>query len=356
VSTEGKPLEAEKWAREALEHMLRDGIIPMPDNFAVYYAYYSGANPNLKMAMDALLQQFGRLTQQQCTALFHAHLSLEAESTVLNETANNIEKELNRVMLVIDQTKEGADKYDKSLTSFSGSLQGSSSLDQIRAAVAKVANETRAMAEQNQRLHAQLTQSTQQLTEMRYDLDVVRKDALRDPLTEVGNRKYFDHELARIAAEARESGLPLSALMVDIDHFKKFNDTYGHLVGDQVLRLVANTLIENLKGRDIIARYGGEEFVILLPNTDLAAAERVGNLLRMGLGTKQIKRKNTQETLGTVTISIGAAEYFPGESLENFIGRADAALYEAKQTGRNRVISRQIKFSEKAAALANPST
>lgn len=345
-------LDAERWARNALEHMIRDGIIPLPENFAVYFAYYSNSNPNLKMAMDALFQQFGRLTQQQCSALFQTHLSLEAENKVLNQTASNIEKELNRVMLVIDQTKEGAQKYDKSLTTFSGSIHENATLEQIRAAIAKVASETRAMAEQNQRLHAQLTQSTQQLTEMRYNLDTVRKDALRDPLTEVGNRKFFEHELKKAAAEAEESNTPLSMLMIDIDHFKKFNDTYGHLIGDQVLKLVANTLVENLKGRDIIARYGGEEFVILLPNTDLVSAEKVGNLLRLGLGTKQIRRKNTQEMLGTVTISIGAAEYFPGESLENFIERADNALYEAKQTGRNKVVTKTISPTEKAAIRA----
>lgn len=351
-NTEQDAEQASGWARNALEHMSRDGIMPLPDNFAVYYGYYAGSNPNLKMSMDTLLQQFGRLNQQQCAALFQAHLSLESEHNTLNTTASSIENELNRVMLVLDQTKSDAKQYDKTLNTFSGSIQESSSLEQIRAAVSRVASETRAMAEQNQRLHNQLTQSTQQLTEMRYDLDVVRKDSLRDPLTEVGNRKYFDTELTRATAEAADSGTPLAILMVDIDHFKQFNDTHGHLIGDQVLRLVAHTMIENLKGRDIIARYGGEEFVILLPNTDVKSAEKVGDLLRLGLGTKQIRRKNTKEMLGTVTISIGAAEYCSGEDLEDFINRADSALYDAKQSGRNRVMSRQLRPEEKAAIKA----
>jgi diguanylate cyclase len=349
LQTENQKALAEKWAHDALEHMLRDGIVPMPDNFAVYYAYYSGADGNLKMAMDALLTQFGRLNQMQCSAIHQAHLGLDAEHKALNTTTSSIENELSRVMLVIDRTKDDTQKYDKTLHTFSGSLQQTSSLDQIRAAVSRVASETRAMAEQNQRLHSQLTQSTQQLTEMRYNLDVVRKDSLRDPLTEIGNRKLFDVELARVTSEAEESNAPLSMLMIDIDHFKKFNDTYGHLIGDQVLRLVAHTLIENLKGRDIIARYGGEEFVILLPNTDVASAEKVANQLRTSLGTKQIKRKNTNETLGVVTISLGAAEFCPKETLDAFIARADAALYDAKQTGRNKVMSRLLSPEEKAA-------
>jgi diguanylate cyclase len=354
VTPEEEKAQVDTWARKTLDHLSRDGLMPVPENFAVYYAYYSGSNPNLKMAMETLLGQFGRLNQQQCSAVFQAHLGLEAEHAALAATTNNIENELNRVMLAIDQTATDTHQYDKSLNTFSGTLQASMSIDHIREAVTRVATETRAMAEQNQRLQSQLTQSTQQLTEMRYNLDVIRKDSLRDPLTEIGNRKFFDSELVRVANEAAESNTPLSMLMIDIDFFKKFNDTYGHLVGDQVLRLVARTLIENLKGRDIIARYGGEEFVILLTNTDVTSAEKVANQLRIGLGTKQIMRKNTNETLGVVTISLGAAEYSPGEQLEDFIGRADAALYDAKQTGRNKVMSRTLSADEKAAIRAQP--
>jgi diguanylate cyclase len=254
-------------------------------------------------------------------------------------------------MLVIDQTTTGAQKYDQTLSTFSGSLSPSATLDQLRAAVSKVASDTRSMAEQNQRLHTQLTQSTQQLTEVRFNLDQVRKDSLRDPLTEIGNRKYFDNELKRSTDESIENGTILSMLMIDIDHFKKFNDTYGHLIGDQVLRLVARTLIENLKGRDVIARYGGEEFVILLSNTDVGAAEKVANQLRVSLSTKQIKRKNTQEMLGVVTISVGITEYCPHEDIEGFIARADEALYEAKQTGRNKVCRKMLTKFEKGAIM-----
>ncbi len=334
--------KTDAWARDALERIKQDGLMPIPDNFSVYFAYYSGSNPNLKMAMDALLQTSSKLNQTQCTELFQAHLSLEAEHRVLNATTTTIESELNRVMGALTNTAAETSQYGQSLTGFSGTLQTTVSMDQIRAAVSKVANETRVMAEQNQRLHSQLAQSTQQLSETRYNLDRVRKESLIDPLTEVGNRKYFNIELARATAEAVETSAPLSILIADIDYFKKFNDTYGHLIGDQVLRLVANTLIENLKGRDIIARYGGEEFVILLPNTRVMDAEKVGNQLRTGLAGKQIKRKNSKETLGAITISIGATEYFPKEDLDGFVARADAALYDAKQAGRNRVLSRML--------------
>lgn len=345
--------QASVWANNAFDAMQRDGLMPIPDNFAVYFCYFSGSDPNLKMAMDALLEKFGKLDQQQCSELFQAHLGLEAEHKILNNTSTSIESELQRVMGVLNQTANGTNQYGQTLNSFSGTLQSTDSLESIRAAVSKVANETRIMSEQNQRLHVQLSQSTQQLTEMRFNLDQVRKDSLIDPLTEVGNRKSFNNELARATTEAIETNTTLSLLMVDIDHFKKFNDTYGHLIGDQVLRLVARTLIENLKGRDVIARYGGEEFVILLPQTRVMDAEKVANQLRTSLGTKNIRRKNTNETLGTVTISLGATEYCPYEELDGFIARADAALYDAKQSGRNKVMSRVLAPEEIAAIKAN---
>ncbi|NTU76776.1 MAG: diguanylate cyclase [Alphaproteobacteria bacterium] len=328
------------WAKQALERLAGDGLLPVPDNFAIYYAYFSGSHPNLKMAMDALFEKFGKLDQEQCTELFLAHLSLEAEHRVLNATTASIDEELKRVMGALSQNAEDASEYNKTLTSFSGTLQTNVSLDQIRAAVSRVASETHVMAEQNERLQKQLAQSTQQLSETRYNLDQVRKSSLLDALTEVGNRKFFNEELNRTTLEAAESNMPLAMLIADIDHFKKFNDTYGHLIGDQVLRLVAHTLVENLKGRDIVARYGGEEFVILMPNTTVSDAEKVANQLRTTLATKRIRRKNTNETLGTVTISLGATEYFPKEELDGFIARADAALYDAKQTGRNKVVVR----------------
>jgi diguanylate cyclase len=313
---------------------------PTPDNFAVFYAYTSNSNANLRMSMETLLQRSEGLRQEEITALFLTHLSLEAENKILKETTDTIQSEINSVMGALTQTVGETKEYGKTLSTFSGSLEGNVSLDQIRAAVAKVANETRIMAEQNQRLHSQLSLSTQELTEMRYNLDEVRKATLVDPLTNVGNRMYFDTEMVKVTAEAIESDIPLSLLMCDIDFFKKFNDTYGHLVGDEVLKLVAKTLVENLKGRDIIARYGGEEFVILLPQTTLLDAERVGNQLRNTLSTKQVRRRRTNETLGIVTISLGATQYVPGEDTDTFIDRADKALYEAKQTGRNKVVGK----------------
>jgi diguanylate cyclase len=331
-----------------MERLKRDNLEPSPENYAIYYTYFSETNPNLRMAVDVLLERFGRLSQQHCSELFQVYLGLEAEHRVLQETNNAIEAHLRELMSVLDQNVADTAQYNQSLSSFTGALQAAPSLEAIRASITKVAQETRVMVEQNQRLQKQLAKSSEQLTEVRFNLDQVRKDSLIDPLTEIGNRKFFNSEIVRITGEATDQNLDLSMLMIDIDHFKKFNDTYGHLIGDQVLRLVAKTLVENLKGRDVIARYGGEEFVILLPHTRADDAEKVANQLRSVLATKQVQRKRTGETLGIVTISIGVTAYYPEEDLEGFVARADAALYTAKETGRNKTVTRVLTPDEVA--------
>jgi len=329
--------QSDQFAIKAFERLKHDNLEPTPNNYAIYYYYFSGTNPGLKMAIDVLISHQGSLTQENCNELYTTHLGLDAEFRVLQHTNTAIETEVNRVLEVIDKASAGTSQYNESLDAFSGELEHSPSLENIRSSVTKMKDETVSIIKQNERLTIQLGAATQQLVELRYNFDQAHRELQIDPLTEVGNRKYFERQLTYITAEARDNDQQLCVLMVDIDHFKKFNDTFGHLVGDQVLRLVARTMVENLKGRDIIARYGGEEFVILLPQTRLEDAKKVGDHLRSCLGTKSVRKRNSNETLGTVTISIGATLYYPGEEMDEFIARADKALYKAKDNGRNQV-------------------
>jgi diguanylate cyclase len=126
--------------------------------------------------------------------------------------------------------------------------------------------------------------------------------------------------------------------MLDIDHFKSFNDNYGHLTGDQVLRLVGLSLKQTIKGQDITARYGGEEFAVVLPNTALRQALTVADHIRRAVMSRELKKKSTGEILGRVTISVGVSMLQPGDDTDALIERADACLYAAKRAGRNRVI------------------
>jgi diguanylate cyclase len=175
--------------------------------------------------------------------------------------------------------------------------------------------------------------------ELRSKLDNVRKESLTDPLTGIANRKAFDDAVARAVAQMAQEPEAVTLLLCDIDNFKSFNDNWGHQTGDQVLRLVANCLAENVKGRDTAARYGGEEFAVLLRNTGLEAATRVADQIRRAVETKKLVKKSTGEVLGHITISVGVARFAPGEAAETAIRRADACLYGAKSHGRNMVVN-----------------
>jgi diguanylate cyclase len=195
------------------------------------------------------------------------------------------------------------------------------------------------MAQTNEALEARLSASKQEINQLQENLETVRNESLMDPLTTLANRKYFDQALNDAIAEAASKREPLSLMMTDIDHFKSFNDTFGHLTGDQVLRLVAISVKNNVKGMDIAARYGGEEFVVVLPNTVLRSATTVADHIRRAVMSKQLMKRSTHEQLGRITISIGVAALHPGDTAQSLIERADSCLYAAKRAGRNRVIS-----------------
>jgi diguanylate cyclase len=198
---------------------------------------------------------------------------------------------------------------------------------------------THAMEQRTRSLEGELQASSQQVSELRDKLDDVRKESLTDPLTNIANRKAFDNAMQAAADQVADGKEDVSLLLCDIDLFKKFNDSWGHQTGDQVLRLVAACLSENVKGRDLAARYGGEEFAVLLRGTSLDAATRVAEQIRASVETKKLVKKSTGEILGTITISIGVAHFSKGETPEAVIRRADACLYGAKHHGRNLVVN-----------------
>jgi diguanylate cyclase len=186
---------------------------------------------------------------------------------------------------------------------------------------------------------------------MRNRMESVRMESLLDTLTGLANRRCFDERVEEAVREVVAEGGDLCILMGDVDHFKKFNDTWGHATGDQVLRLVAQCFKGNTKGRDTAARYGGEEFVVVLPQTSVDNAITIADQIRRSVESKKIVKRSTGETLGSITLSIGVAKYIPGEPIADTINRADACLYAAKRAGRNRVMSEwTVDATEKKSA------
>jgi len=177
----------------------------------------------------------------------------------------------------------------------------------------------------------------QELDDLRHQLEAARHEASTDALTGLANRKAFDTALHEQSARARDTRNELCLVMADIDHFKHFNDSHGHLIGDKLLRFVANILKDSVKGQDLVARFGGEEFAILLPDTPLRGALAVAESLRARVQNQRLRRTDNQRPLGGVTLSLGIACFRDGEAADTFVARADAALYQSKRLGRNRV-------------------
>jgi diguanylate cyclase len=329
--------KASLWSKQALDRLMRENLPPTPRNYAVFFEYASGRNLDLIKECDRLVAQ-GKMNQMFCDELYYKYVIADSERDFIKEADKTFDAELQKVIGILSASTSQASQFGENLDTFSGEIKAARSIDTLRNAVEKIATEAQVVAAKNVALQKELENTSKQLTVVRQDYDKAHHEAQVDALTEIGNRKFFDREIVRALAQSREQGTKIVLLMADIDHFKRFNDTHGHLVGDQVLRLVARTLVENLKGRDVIARYGGEEFVIIMTETRLEDAEVVANHLRNSLATKRVTKRGTNETLGVITISIGAAEHVDGEDADTLIARADAAMYEAKQTGRNRVV------------------
>lgn len=189
----------------------------------------------------------------------------------------------------------------------------------------------------SRKVQQKLQRMTNELECIQTDFNRAKIEASVDFLTGVGNRKAFKENLDLLSKKAADEDTPMSMLALDIDHFKSVNDKHGHNVGDEVLKLVAQKIKINVRGKDLIARYGGEEFAVLLPATPLGGASMLAENIRKSFSQDSLQLSETSKSLCKITVSIGTAEYRPGENLENFVNRADKALYHAKNNGRNNV-------------------
>ena len=182
-----------------------------------------------------------------------------------------------------------------------------------------------------------MDESLVEIETLRQNLEAARREAHTDQLTGVGNRRLLDLELHKAIEEVAVDGRPLSMILADVDHFKRFNDTHGHSVGDKVLKIVGHQMSAKVAEPGLVARYGGEEFAAILPGTDLNGAVALAEVIRGAFEGRELRGSGGGENYGQITLSFGAASYRAGESATALVDRADAGLYAAKRAGRNRV-------------------
>ncbi|HEX3755014.1 MAG TPA: GGDEF domain-containing protein [Rhizomicrobium sp.] len=332
-----KPEREQALAKTAVALMGECNVAATPDNFELFYAYASGDNPAIAQVMGAQIAGRQPFTPALLQDLRTRCLSSARTAKAMETVGTNMNDVITAVMMKLEAAGREAVHYSNQLNAASGELGMRRSPDDLRELVGGLIGATRAMEERTKSLEGELQRSSQQVNELRTKLDSVRKESLTDPLTGIANRKAFDDAVGQ-AMEQIAQGQQVSLLLCDIDHFKKFNDTWGHQTGDQVLKLVAGCLSENVKGRDTAARYGGEEFAVLLRGIGLADAARIADQIRTTVETKKLVKKSTGDILGSITISIGVAQFHDGEGIEGVVRRADACLYGAKHHGRNLMV------------------
>lgn len=328
--------------RLALPLMSRQLAAVHPVSYAVWYEYVSGRNRTLNLQIDALQRP---LTEELTFDLYCEHIRTPSEAMAdrANVALQNVIDD------VSSQTSKSADStasYGAQLQSFSDSLHQLVVNAELPASVARMMTHTTEVLVTMSTLSQNLAATRKELDKLREELAHTREQAMNDALTGIRNRRGFEEVLAALIQQSTAENGRFSLLLADVDHFKRFNDHYGHVTGDKVLRLVAHILRDCVRGADTVARIGGEEFAVLLPGTELAGAKRVGEILRANISRAQVQ-VGSSGRVDRVTASVGVGSWLPDESAEKFLERVDAALYRAKASGRDRVVLAELNpFSD----------
>lgn len=315
------------------------GYRPTPKNYTLWFAYFAKVDPDLTRILDAVLADGEAFSEQRALALYSQFFEIDMEAEAIRQSSALIEASVSKVLETLAKADKDASRYGKALQDYSGRLAPGLDEATVRRIVDSVVDETQKMRARNQAIVGDIKRSSVEIEELRRTIENVRREAHTDSLTGIANRRSFDENLAAAIREAAEQDATLGLLMVDIDHFKNFNDNFGHQVGDKVLQLVARILKQSVKGRDTVARYGGEEFAVVLPNTPLAGSAALAEQIRTAVASRRIVHKGSGEDFGVITLSVGVATLHKGETRDALIGRADRALYAAKTQGRNRVVT-----------------
>lgn len=319
--------------RLALPSLSRHGGSYVPTAYAVWYEHLSGANARLTTALNEQLKQSEQLDQDAITDLYAEHiLSRDVCNTrLLQKSLEVLLDQLERSTAI---TSGNAERYARTLEEGQTQLEAVTDPSSLRSLLQKLVDSTRDTRTSVGTLRAELDAQQSELRSVRERLGKLETEVVKDPLTGLLNRRGLDQAVERLKGD----GLDLTSsavLMVDLDHFKRVNDSYGHLFGDQVLCATAKVLSGVIKGRDVTARFGGEEFVVLLPDTPESGAVTLAEQFRDAFSRAKVRRAGSDKVIDKLTVSIGVACPGPGESLDATLDRADAALYKAKNEGRN---------------------
>ncbi len=335
MSAESERNTPTEWARQALLAMRERHIAPTPENYLVWYTVAADRDAALSRLVRVLDDQSAPYDEIRNWEIYNRFFSSDHERHQLRGLGDRVEVHLDAIGDLVGHILAGTQAYGAQLGDAVERIPQSTGLAELNQALSTLRADTQQILNRADQWSNTASSQADEVTKLKADLDAARNEAETDALTQIGNRKRFERRLRELAAAACEKGTALSLILIDVDHFKSFNDTYGHALGDRVLKLVAQRVNHLLDDGHEVARYGGEEFAVITPGVDIGNAVDIAEAIRKAVASLRVARKSDSEPLRRVTVSLGVAQYSLGEPLSRLAGRADGALYAAKASGRN---------------------
>lgn len=323
----------------AINYMTQYEVVPSPKNYHLWYTYSAQSDLNLSKVIDSMVAKKMPFNEDFNEKLYERFFSAEKELKTIVETGATFQRELAKIISLLKEAGEDSSEHTQALMEHIGKLSDFEGSNELKDIIRVVIADTDKIREQSQNLERKLEESTVKIDGLQTNLSNARLESRTDTLTNIGNRKFFEEKMAEYMGNYQKLDHDLCLILCDIDLFKKFNDNYGHQIGDQVLKVVAHVIKKELGLQGSAARYGGEEFAILLPKAKLADGIALADKMRTVIAQRIIKNKNTGANFGRITMSLGVANVHRGMSSEDLIQKADSALYLAKANGRNMVQS-----------------
>jgi len=310
-----------------------------PVNYALWYQYTTGSNSELNQEIDELLKDAKVFSKEIARDLYYRHILAE-DTKAISEANLSLKKIFLDLIESVKAISDDSEDFVELLAHQSDTITDDTDLATFKFEIQKTIDAASKIQNTNKHYQNKFIQKAKELEKLKHDFEVVRKESITDALTQINNRKSFNEIIQSLSIDAIQQKTSLCLALIDIDFFKTFNDEHGHLIGDQVLRFVAQSIVKNIKGKDFAARFGGEKFAVLLPDTELKGAFFTADNIRKNISKSKMLNKKSKVEIGNIQVSIGVAEYINGESTTDLIDRADKALYEAKHAGRNTVKSK----------------
>ncbi len=329
--------QAVQYLRQAIPAMVKYKITPNPLNYTLWYSYFSNAYPALNQRLEEVLERYNTCPTQVSESLFMEHIGTSDSDNVAQQAQH--QKAMNSLVSnlsdSISDTAEQSNQYSAALRGDIKALDERQLDEELSPLLDNLSANATAICDVNDAFQSELSKAQAKIEQLKVELQKSRFEANTDPLTGLCNRRVLDTIFNEFVEDRDRDDLSL--VIMDIDKFKLFNDTHGHLLGDQILKYVGGLLKKECPKDSEAIRFGGEEFAIICPSLKQNEALDIAEKVRKKLEAVPFTNKKTGEKIPPITASFGVAYRKMNEGLSSIIERADKALYKAKSGGRNQV-------------------